>query len=117
MRKKNILIELPRSKGKGGWREMNIFPIINSMMTTANSATRNGWILTQNEIKKNQKPTTYTTARRLDGTICDNYADCKEFEGTIEKTTDIMGYECKEGYCEKYDTCKFRAPQNDEVRE
>ena len=96
---------------------MNIFPIINSMMTTANSATRNGWLLTQNESNKKQKPTTHTTARRLDGTICDNYADCEEFEGTIETATDIMGYECKEGYCEKYDTCKLRTPKNDEVRE
>ena len=96
---------------------MNIFPIINSMMTTAHSATRNGWLLTQNESNKKQKPITHTTARRLYGTICNSYADCKEFEGTIEKTTDIMGYECKEGYCEKYDTCKLRTPQNEEVRE
>lgn len=96
---------------------MNIFSIINSMMTTAHSATRNGLLLTQNESNKKQKLTTYTTVRRLDGTICDNYVDCKEFEGTIEKTTDIMGYECREGYCEKYDTCKLRTPKNDEVRE
>ena len=96
---------------------MNILPIINSMMTTAHSATRNGWLLTQNESNKKQKPTTHTTARRLDGTICDNYTECKEFEGTIEETTDVLGYVCKNGYCEKYEYCKLRTPQNDEVRE
>lgn len=92
-----------------------MFPIINSIMTIAHSATRNGWLLAQDEGNKKQKPA--TTTEWLNGTKCDNYADCEDFEGTIEKTTDIMGYECKEGYCEKYDICKFHTPQNDEVRE
>ena len=71
----------------------------------------------KNESNKKAETNNIYNSKATDGTICDNYADCKEFEGTIEKTTDILGYECKEGYCEKYNTCKFRAPQNDEVRE